>query len=73
MSSFFIGVAAETTNTSGSRANIPRCQQSIVRGSVGLRLFFFRDHILARRRARERLDVRSQGLEDVLTNDCCIF
>jgi len=41
-------------------------------GLCGALAVFFRDHILAKRRAGERFAVRSQGLEDVLTNDCCL-
>ena len=33
---------------------------------------FFRDHILARRRAVARLDVEVGGLEDILSNDVCL-
>ena len=32
---------------------------------------FFRDHLAARRRAEERLEVSTVGLEDVVTNDLC--
>ena len=33
---------------------------------------FFRDHILARRRAVQRLEVEVGGLEDILSNDVCL-
>ena len=32
---------------------------------------FFRDHLAARRRAEDRLEVSTSGLEDVVTNDLC--
>ena len=32
---------------------------------------FFKDHLLARRSAEERLEVNTDGLEDVVTNDLC--